>query len=121
MRFISTRTHGYLDYLISILLICSPWLFNFFRGGMESFVPITIGAMMLMYSFFTDYEAGTFKTIPMRTHLLMDLVGGIILAASPWLFNFSEQISAPHTLIGLFIIGESFVSRQVPVVCHTCG
>ena len=29
MRFIPTRAHGVLDYIVGLLLIASPWIFNF--------------------------------------------------------------------------------------------
>ena len=38
MRFISTRVHGILDYLMGPLLIASPWLFDFDNGGAETWV-----------------------------------------------------------------------------------
>lgn len=44
MRFIPTRVHGMLDYLIGILLIAAPWLFDFDRGGMETWIPVILGA-----------------------------------------------------------------------------
>jgi hypothetical protein len=33
MRFISTKTHGVLDYLMGLFLILSPWIFGFANGG----------------------------------------------------------------------------------------
>ena len=39
MRFISTKTHGALDYLTAIVLILAPWIFNFDNGGAAQWVP----------------------------------------------------------------------------------
>jgi len=36
MRVIETKTHGYMDYLMGVLLIAAPWLFDFARGGAET-------------------------------------------------------------------------------------
>lgn len=36
MRFIPTRTHGLLDYVVGLLLIAAPWVFNFAQGGAET-------------------------------------------------------------------------------------
>ncbi len=43
MRFIPTRLHGVLDYLVGTLLIAAPWLLNFNRGGAETWVPVILG------------------------------------------------------------------------------
>lgn len=56
MQIISTKAHGVLDYLMGILLIASPWLFNFNRGGDETWIPVILGSAIILYSLFTDYE-----------------------------------------------------------------
>ena len=78
MRFIPTRVHGMLDYLIGILLIAAPWLFDLDRGALETWIPVTLGAGTLLYSSMTNYELGLTKTLSMRTHLTLDLMSGFI-------------------------------------------
>lgn len=114
MRFISTRVHGYLDYIIGAILIVAPWLLGFAAGGAETWVPVIIGAAVIVYSLFTDYELGVVKSIPMSTHLWLDGIGGLVLAVSPWLFGFSRFIVWPHLLVGLVLIGAALFSQQVP-------
>src|SRR5690606_27731156 len=98
MKIIDRKTHGYLDYLVGVLLIAAPWLFGFYEGGSESWVPIILGIGTIIYSLITDYELGLAKIIPMRVHLNIDMVAGILLALSPWLFGFSDIIIWPHLL-----------------------
>lgn len=69
MRFIPTRIHGVLDYLVGALLIAAPWLLNFDRGGAETWVPVILGVGALLYSLFTDYELGLVRRLSMSTHL----------------------------------------------------
>lgn len=114
MRSISTRAHGVVDYLVSVILIASPWLFNFSRGGAETWVPVILGAGAIVYSLLTNYEMGMSKTISMRTHLNMDLVSGIVLASSPWIFGFSEFVYMPHLIFGILEIGASLMTNPVP-------
>jgi len=114
MRFISTKAHGVVDYLVSILLIASPWLFNFARGGAETWVPVVLGAGAFLYSLFTNYEMGVSKSISMRTHLNLDLMSGIVLAASPWIFGFSEFVYMPHLIFGILEVGASLMTKTVP-------
>jgi hypothetical protein len=114
MRIISTRAHGMMDYLVGVLLILAPWLFNFDRGGAETWVPVLLGAGAILYSLFTDYELGMVRNIPMPTHLTLDLFNGLLLAVSPWLFGFSEIVWRPHLIVGLLEIGTSLLTRRVP-------
>ena len=112
MRFISSRTHGYLDYLMGILLIASPWLFNFADGGAETWVPVVLGAGAILYSLLTDYELGMSRTISFRTHLTLDLISGAFLAASPWIFGFADQVYTPHLILGLLEMGAALMTRK---------
>lgn len=109
MKIINRTIHGYLDYLVGILLIAAPWLFGFYQGGSESWVPIILGVGTIVYSLITDYELGMAGIIGMKTHLTIDLVAGIFLAASPWLFGFSDLIVWPHLAVGIM---EILVSRM---------
>ncbi|MDB5193156.1 MAG: hypothetical protein JWQ96_2719 [Segetibacter sp.] len=114
MRFIETKTHGYLDYLMGVLLIASPWIFDFNRGGAETWVPVILGAGVILYSLLTNYEMGFSKQISMSTHLTLDLVGGIFLAVSPWLFGFSEYVMLPHLILGIAEIGAAMFTKKTP-------
>jgi hypothetical protein len=114
MRIIPTKIHGILDYLVGALLIASPWLFDFADGGAKQWIPIVLGVSALLYSLMTNYELGASKTISMRTHLMLDLVSGIFLAASPWLFGFADEIYLPHLILGLFEIGASLMTKREP-------
>jgi len=118
MRFIPTRVHGMLDYLVGVLLIAAPWLFNFDRGGAETWVPVLLGASAIVYSLFTDYELGMVRRLSMPTHLMLDLGSGILLAVSPWLFGFSDYVWEPHLIVGLIEIGTSLMTRRVPDTGH---
>ena len=114
MRFIPTRVHGMADYLLGVLLIAAPWLFDFADGGAETWLPVILGAGVILYSLLTDYELGVMRRIPMATHLLLDLGGGVLLAASPWLFGFAEDVYLPHLVLGLLEIGAALTTRTSP-------
>jgi hypothetical protein len=118
MRFIPTRIHGMMDYLVGVLLIAAPWLFDFDRGGAETWVPVILGAGVILYSLFTDYELGAVRRLSMPTHLMLDFGGGLLLAVSPWLFGFSEYVSTPHLVVGLIEMATSLMTRRVPDTGH---
>lgn len=114
MRFINTKIHGYMDYAMAILLIISPWLFGFYQGGAESWVPIILGAGVIVYSLITDYELSATKNISMKTHLTLDLMGGLFLAVSPWLFGFAEVVYLPHLIFGIAEVGAALMTETEP-------
>lgn len=114
MRFIPTRIHGMLDYGAGLLLIVAPWLFGFADGGAETWIPVILGIGAIGYSLFTDYELGVVRTLPMATHLMLDIASGIVLAVSPWIFGFAEDVWVPHVILGLLEIGAGLMTRTTP-------
>lgn len=111
MRFIPTRVHGVLDYLVGALLIAAPWILNFNRGGAETWVPVILGVGALLYSLLTNYELGVLRRIPMGTHLSLDAGSGLLLAVSPWLFGFSTFVFWPHLILGIFEIVAALTTK----------
>ena len=114
MKIISTKIHGVLDYLVGIILIVSPWLFNFADGGPQMWIPVVLGASAIVYSLVTDYEMGVVKAISMKTHLAIDTMSGILLAASPWIFGFADNVYLPHLLLGLLELTAVLLTKAQP-------
>lgn len=114
MKVISTKTHGILDYVVGGLLVLAPWILGFYQGGVESYLPIILGFTTLLYSMMTDYELGAIKVISMRLHLTIDALSGLFLAASPWLFRFSDTVYLPHLLVGLMELVVVALSTSIP-------
>jgi len=111
MKFITTRTHGMLDYGVGALLIAAPWLFGFANEGPETRIFVALGIAAFVYSLFTRYELGLVKVLPFRAHLILDLLSGLLLAASPWLFDFAERVYWPHVIFGLVEIGAALMTH----------
>ena len=107
MRFIPTRFHAPLDYIVGVALIAAPWIFQFSDHTAATVVPIVLGIGLIAYSLFTNYELGLWKGAPMAVHNLIDIAAGALLAASPWLFGFDENsanVWVPHLVVGLAAI-----------------
>jgi hypothetical protein len=101
MRFISRRFHGVMDYIMGVVLIAAPWIFGFSNIGAAKWCAVGVGVLMLIMSMLTDYEVGVLKIVPMGTHLTMDVIAGIFLAVSPWLFGFNDRVYLPHLILGI--------------------
>jgi hypothetical protein len=111
MRFISTRTHGVMDYAMGVLLIASPYLFGFADGGAAQWVPMILGFAALGSALMTRFELGAVPIIPMPVHLALDFGSGVLLAVSPWLFGFAGFVFWPHLIFGLIEIGASLMTE----------
>ena len=112
-----TKIHACVDYFIAFLSIFSPVLFGFGEGGVETLLPIGFGMLLILYSFFTDYELGLSKQIPLFLHFRLDQMAGALLAASPWLLNFSEMVYIPHLLLGIALVVSSLLAgNDLPVI-----
>lgn len=111
---IDTRTHGIIDYVTGALLIIAPYLFGFATGGIAQWLPQILGIMIIIMSLLTNYELSVVKVIPLNVHLGVDVVGGALLAISPWLFGFADVIWWPHLLVGLMEIVVPLITRRAP-------
>jgi hypothetical protein len=121
LRFIPTRKHGVLDYLFGLVLVGSPWFFQFDFGTIETWLPILLGGGLMLYSLFTDYEVSIARRIPMPVHLLLDVTGGLLLAASPWIFGFADTVIMPHLLLGLGEIAVAVFTSPTPTPASMAG
>jgi hypothetical protein len=107
-RFIPTKVHGALDYIVAIALILAPWIFNFANvGGPAVVIPIVLGIGLILYSLFTRYEWGLIKVVGMPVHLVFDVLASVFLIASPFLFGFADMAAnvwLPHVAVGIAVI-----------------
>jgi len=108
-----TRIHGVLDYTVGALLIALPFLLGFGQGA-QTWVPVALGAAIIVYSLCTDYELGVVKRLQMPWHLWLDGLGGVLLAASPWLFGFDSEVWIPHVVLGALAIGVAVITDTIP-------
>ncbi|MBC3787484.1 SPW repeat protein [Spirosoma utsteinense] len=114
MKPIPTKVHGLLDYTTGALFAASPWLLGFSDDKTARWVAVGVGAAVLGLSTQTDYEAGLTKRLPMSTHLTVDTLTGVLVAASPWLLGFANRITWPHVAFGLLETGAGLLTRSKP-------
>lgn len=75
-------------------------------------VPVVVGIVIILMSLMTDYEGGFIKKISMSTHLTTDILAGLFLAASPWIFHFDDQVYLPHVIFGILEIGAGLFTTR---------
>jgi hypothetical protein len=118
-KFIPTKVHGALDYIVGIALILAPWLFAFSdRGGAAVAIPVILGIGLIVYSIFTKYEWGLVKVLSMPYHLIIDLLAAALLTFSPFIFGFYDanalNVWVPHVVVGIAVILVVFFSQSQP-------
>src|SRR5256714_4936958 len=115
MRFIPTKFHAPLDYIVGAALIAAPWILQFSDHTAATVVPIVLGIGLIAYSLVTNYELGVWKVAPMAVHNLIDIAAGALLAASPWIFGFADQsanVWVPHLVVGVAAVFLGLTTKQ---------
>lgn len=108
---IDTKTHGYLDYIMGLILIILPFIFALPEGAATT-IPILLGIGTIAYSLLTNYELGAKKILSMKTHLTIDLIAGLLLIAAPWIFGFADEVVWPFVVLGILEVGASLLTKK---------
>lgn len=98
MKFISPALHGVLDYLTFGIFLALPTAYDF--TGTYATVCYLLAAGVLVMTLLTNMPLGGVKIIPFWVHGRLELVAGLVLIASPWIFDFAQ---ANGTARNLFI------------------
>ena len=117
MRVVSTRTHTMVGLAIGVVLILAPNLLGFSDNDSASAVARAVGVLLLLNELMTNNGLSPLRVIPMKVHLLADLLVGLFLALSPWLYGFADDGTdkwLPHVVVGLLVAGYSLVTKTEP-------
>lgn len=112
MKILTTKAHGFIDYIIGSLMIASPWILGFSSQTMASYILIVSGIITILHSLATDYECGIICQINMQHHLRIDIIAGLMLAASPFIIHM--EVMAPHIVLGFIKVGLALITQPVP-------
>lgn len=113
MKFISSRTHTYIGAVVGIALVVAPWLFQFDEVDAAKWSAIGVGLFILVNEMVTTSPAALIKMVPMRLHIILDVVTGVFLLATPFLFQFSDEDAnawVPHIVVGLLVAGYALAT-----------
>lgn len=102
MKWISTRGHGVLDYLMALALLAIPWLLNWSDPTRMLMTTLAVG--IVLYSLLTRYELGALRVLPMRVHLALDMLGGLVLLIAA--FTLNTETDGVRWTLGLLGVAE---------------
>lgn len=97
---INTKLHGMIDYAFGFVLVL-PWVTDFKTAGEDTLMLGAVGLLVILQSLLTSYEFGLVKIIPMKAHLMLDVLISVFLIASPWIFPVYDFFLYWPLLMGL--------------------
>lgn len=117
LRVIPTKAHGAVDMATGPALIAAPTLLKMNGNTGATIPPRLFGSASTLYALLTDYEFGLRRVLPMRAHLALDALGGLALAASPFLTGASKRGVRhwlPHAVIGANEVFLALATKERP-------
>ncbi len=117
--FIPTTFFGYFNYVIAIITMSSPWLFEFINiGGASLFLPLMLGWFQLIMAIFSNAKGGMVGAFPVKMHCVLDTISGFVLMVSPWLYGFNQKgVFLPHLILGGIILALGLFTKGSPLTC----
>lgn len=107
---ISTKAHGFLDYMTAGLLITMPRALGWSNCVTRLLDASAAGTVV--YSLLTRYELGVVKALPMKAHLAIDAVqGGALIGAAAFLEDEDPEVRATLAALGTFELGVTLLSQ----------
>lgn len=114
MGFISTKTHTVIGIIVGVLLLFAPSLFRFSDNGPATLVAMIVGAFIIINEIITTSPYSPIKLVPMKAHIVVDVITGLFLAVSPWLFGFMDASAkhqwVPHLIVGILVMGYALLT-----------
>src|SRR4051794_21094137 len=113
---IPLNTHAAIEPLIAAIVIAAPWLFGFSDVDSAKALCIVVGVVMLIGGSMTDWRFSLARIIPLRAHLMTDLLLAAVLILSPFIFGFSDEGGATRFTIiaGVLELMAALMTRWDP-------
>jgi len=111
---INTKLHGVLDYCLALLLVMSPWLFDYAGNNIHTWISLGTGITIILNSLFTDYEFGVIRILRMESHLTIDMLCATILLTASWILDSSQQVMMFFLAISIGQAVIALITRNRP-------
>lgn len=103
MKFISSKVHGLIDYIVVLFLLASPAYFGF--TGLLAAFTYALAAVHLLLTVFTAYPFGLIKKIPLQVHGAIELLVGIALITLAYtLFGKNDDGKLFYVIFGTVVL-----------------
>jgi predicted cobalt transporter CbtA len=85
------RIHAAIEPLIGIVLIAAPWIFGFSHTNDAKVLCIVLGILVIAGGAMTDWRVSLVRLIPLRMHLMWDLLIALVLIVAPFVLGYSDS------------------------------
>ena len=112
-RPVDSTLHGIVDYAAGATLLTAVPKLAGIEGTRSARQVRAAAAIHAGYSTLTDYPLGMVKAIPFKTHLAMDALGALALAATPFItgqYKKGRDQWVPHVALCLFELASLAVT-----------
>src|SRR5947209_19378994 len=108
--------HAAIEPIAATVLIAAPWIFRFSDVKAATVISIAVGASMLLAGAMTRWRFAIVRLIPLRTHLMTDLLLALILIAAPFVLGFSDNGAATRftVIAGALELMAALATRWEP-------
>ena len=114
MGIISTKSHTIIGLIVGVVLIFAPSIFNFADNTAAAMVAMWVGIFIVANELITTSPFSPLKLVPMKIHIVLDVLTGVFLAVSPWLFSFMDSANpsqwVPHLIVGIMVAGYALLT-----------
>ncbi|NEQ20252.1 MAG: hypothetical protein F6K28_13600 [Microcoleus sp. SIO2G3] len=102
MKILSSKIHGYLDYVVVIAFLVAPTLFGL--SGIPAVISYALSIIHLAVTLLTDFPLGIVKVIPIKLHSTIEFLVSLTLMALPWLLGFASVVPARNFYIAAGVV-----------------
>jgi len=114
MGFISTKAHTVIGIIVGVVLLLAPTIFNFSDNTAATMSAVIVGVFILLNELITTSPYSPIKLVPMKVHVVLDVLTGVFLALTPFLFNFAngddKAMWVPHIVVGIMVAGYALLT-----------
>lgn len=115
MGIISTKAHTVIGLTVGFILLLAPHIFGFADHSTAAAIATWVGVFIILSELVTKSPYSPIKLVSMKTHLVVDVLTGLFLMASPWLFDFADANYdnrwVPHLVVGIFIMSYALLTN----------
>jgi uncharacterized membrane protein (UPF0136 family) len=95
--------HGVVEYVAGVVFLVAPFVLDFESNAAKA-LSIVVGVVVLVVTASSQLPTGLAKVVPVTLHAIIDVGLAVLLIASPFLFEFSEDGVETAFFIALGVI-----------------
>jgi hypothetical protein len=113
MKFKIRIINGILNYALALALVASPWIITIEEAVAGKLILVITGLILLTISLVSNFELGIIKSIRYKENLIANIIIGVFILLSPFLFGFFDISYKAHIFFGCVQIAMPLIAYRV--------